>query len=279
MSNSSLVDYVHLSPNYTPGKTHEIDTVTIHCVVGQCTAEALGNVFANPSRQASSNYGVDKDGRIGMYVEEKNRAWTSGGKDIYGNIIFVNGISGAMNDQRAITIEVACDTFKPYAVNERAMEGLIRLLVDICQRNPKIHRLRWKNDKSLVGQVQLQNMTAHRWFAATECPGDYLYQRFGEIANEVNRRLDEQESSNSLEEENMTVERFTELFLEMRKGLQDNDASEYSKAARDWATSTGLVKGGNISYDGTPNNMWEDILTREQMITVLYRFAQMMGKA
>ena len=268
MSNSPLVDYVCLSPNYTPGKTHEIDTVTIHCVVGQCTVESLGYVFANPARRGSSNYGVDKDGRIGLYVEEKNRAWTSGGS----STIFINGISGSMNDQRAITIEVASDTFKPYAVTSKAMEGLIRLLVDICQRNPKIHRLRWKNDKSLVGQVQLQNMTAHRWFAPTDCPGNYLYQRFGEIANEVNKRLDEQEFKDNQEDENMTVEKFTELFLEMRKGLQDNDASEYSKAARDWATSTGLIKGGDVNPDGTPNNMWEDLLTREQMATVLYRF-------
>jgi hypothetical protein len=173
MSNSPLVSYTKISPNKTSPRNHKIDTITIHCVVGQASVESLGNVFAPTSRKASSNYGVGFDGRIGMYVEEKDRSWCS---------------SSASNDHRAITIEVASDTTHPYAVTDKAYAALIELLVDICKRNG-IKELKWKGDKSLIGQVDKQNMTVHRWFANKSCPGDYLYSRHGEIAAEVNKRL------------------------------------------------------------------------------------------
>jgi len=176
-TNSPLVDYTKISPNKTVNRNHKIDTITIHCVVGQCTVESLGEVFAPTSRKASSNYGIGKDGRIGMYVEEKDRSWCS---------------SNASNDHRAITIEVASDTKPPYKVNDTAYRALIELLVDICKRND-IKELKWKNDKSLTGQVDKQNMTVHRWFANTSCPGEYLYERHGDIAEAVNRRLKEPE--------------------------------------------------------------------------------------
>lgn len=175
MSNSPLVSYTKISPNKNSPRNHEIDTISIHCVVGQVTVERLGNIFAPSSKKASSNYGVGYDGRIGMYVEEKDRSWCT---------------SSSSNDNRAITIEVASDATHPYAVTDAAYEGLIKLLVDICQRNPGIKRLRWKGDKSLIGRVDQQNMTVHRWFANKACPGDYLYNRHYAIAEEVNRRLD-----------------------------------------------------------------------------------------
>lgn len=276
MSNSPLVDYTLISPNKTSPRNSEIDTVTIHCVVGQCSVESLGNHFANPARQASSNYGVGKDGKIGMYVEEKDRAWCSGGYDKNGNPIRVNGISGSDNDHRAITIEVASDATHPYAVTDAAYDGLILLLVDICKRNPGIHRLRWLGDKSLVGETDKQNMTVHRWFANKSCPGDYLYNRHGEIAAEVNRRLDALDGTTNTEDDDMDVKRFKELWLEMRKELQDNDASQYSEQARQWAVNNGLIAGNSATEF---NGMWQDMMTREQFVTVLYRFAQMMGKA
>lgn len=277
MSNSPLVDYTLISPNKTSPRRGEIDTVTIHCVVGQCTVESLGALFAKSSRGASSNYGVGKDGRIGMYVEEKDRSWCSGGKDKNGNPIRVNGISGSDNDHRAITIEVASDTTHPYAVTDAAYEGLIRLLVDICKRNPGIKRLRWLGDKSLVGETDKQNMTVHRWFAYKSCPGDYLYERHSAIAEEVNRRLDAEILET--EDDDMDAAKFKEMWLEMRKELQDNDAGQWSEAARAWAISNGLINGNGSTVDGEPNCMWADVLTREQFITVLYRFAQIMGKA
>ena len=172
-TNSSLVNYTKISPNKTVNRNHAIDTITIHCVVGQCTVESLGNVFAPTSRQASSNYGIGYDGRIGMYVEEKDRSWCS---------------SSGSNDHRAITIEFASDTKEPYAVTDKAYKSLINLLTDICKRNG-IKELKWKADKNLIGQIDKQNMTVHRWFANTSCPGTYLYNKMGKIANDVNERL------------------------------------------------------------------------------------------
>ena len=179
MSNSSLVSYTKISPNKTSPRNHVIDTITIHCVVGQCTVETLGNIFAPTSRQASSNYGIGYDGKIGMYVEEKDRSWCS---------------SNGANDNRAITIEVASDTTPPYAVTDKAYNALIDLCTDICRRNG-IKELKWKGDKSLIGQVDKQNMTVHRWFANKSCPGDYLYNLHGEIATAVNKRLGSSEET------------------------------------------------------------------------------------
>lgn len=173
MSNSPLVVHTNLSPNCTKPRNHKIDTITIHCVVGQCTAESLGNVFKPASRRGSSNYGVDKDGRVGMYVEEKDRSWCT---------------SSGANDNRAVTIEVASDTTHPYKVTDKAYKALVELCADICKRNG-IAELKWKGDKSLIGQVDKQNMTVHRWFANTACPGDYLYGLHGKIAEDVNQKL------------------------------------------------------------------------------------------
>lgn len=174
MSNSPLVDYTRISPNKNSPRNHKIDTITIHCVVGQCTVETLGNIFAPTSRQASSNYGVGTDGKIGMYVEEKDCSWCS---------------SNAANDNRAVTIEVASDTKHPYAVNDRAFAALLDLVTDICKRNG-IKKLVWSTKKAdRVNHKNGCNMTVHRDYANKSCPGDYLYNRHGEIAAEVNRRL------------------------------------------------------------------------------------------
>ena len=173
MSNSSLVSYTKISPNRTSPRNHKIDTITIHCMACDLSVERCGAVFAKRTRMASSNYGVGSDGRVGLYVEEKDRSWCSSNK---------------ANDHRAITIEVACEPVAPYKVTDAAMAALIELVADICRRND-IKQLLWKGDKSLIGQVDKQNMTVHRWFAKKACPGDYLYGKHGYIAAEVNNRL------------------------------------------------------------------------------------------
>lgn len=174
MSNSPLVSYTKISPNRNTPRNHRIDTISIHCTAGQCSAESLGSIFASSARRASSNYGIGSDGRIGMYCEEKDRSWCT---------------SSPSNDNRAITIEVSSDATHPYKVTSAAYKSLINLLVDICKRNPGICTLKWRGDKSLIGQVDKQNMTVHRWFANKACPGDYLYNLHGQIAKEVNARL------------------------------------------------------------------------------------------
>lgn len=173
MSNSTLATYTRISPNKTSPRNNRIDTITIHCMAGNLTVERCGELFAKRTRMASSNYGVGSDGRVGLYVEEKDRSWCSSNK---------------ANDHRAVTIEVACEPVAPYKVTDAAMAALIELVADICRRND-IKQLLWKGDKSLIGQVDKQNMTVHRWFAKKECPGDYLYGKHGYIAAEVNKRL------------------------------------------------------------------------------------------
>lgn len=173
---SQLATTIIISPNKQK-RTKEIDTISIHVVDGNQSITSLGNMFARKSKQVSSNYGVDSAGNIGCFVPEEFCSWCTSNK---------------ANDQRAITIEVANDGPKStgYHVSDAALEALIRLLVDVCKRNPKLNNgLRWKADKSLIGQVNIQNMTVHRWFKAKACPGDYLYDLHGSIANEVNKRL------------------------------------------------------------------------------------------
>lgn len=174
MSNSSLVNYTKISPNKTVNRNHKIDTITIHCVVGQASVETLGAIFAPSSRQASSNYGIGYDGRIGMYVEEKDRSWCT---------------SSPSNDHRAVTIEVASDTTEPYAVNDKAYASLLNLVTDICKRNG-IKKLVWSTNKTdRVNHKNGCNMTVHRDYANKSCPGTYLYNKHAEIATEVNKRL------------------------------------------------------------------------------------------
>lgn len=173
-TNSKLVNHTHLSPNHYNGRDHIIDTITIHCVVGQCGVESLGNIFADSKRQASSNYGVGYDGRIGLYVEEKNASWCS---------------SSYSNDNRAITIEVASDTYDPYAVTEKAYNAVIKLVADICKRNG-IKKLVWSTNKNQrMNHLNGCNMTVHRDYANKSCPGDFLYNRMGDIAKKVNALL------------------------------------------------------------------------------------------
>jgi len=175
MSNSTLATYTRISPNRTSPRNHKIDTITIHCMAGNLTVERCGEIFAKRSRMASSNYGIGSDGRIGLYVEEKDRSWCSSNK---------------ANDMRAITIEVANDggAATGWHVSDAAMTSLIALVTDICRRNG-IKQLLWKGDKKLIGQVEKQNMTVHRWFKNKACPGDYLYGKHAYIAAEVNKHL------------------------------------------------------------------------------------------
>ena len=177
MSNSPLVNYTRLSPNRTIPRNHAIDRVTVHCTDGQLTAAGLGNTFASPSRRASCNYGVAKDGAIVLICPEKDRSWCS---------------SSPPNDHRAITIEVSSEHVHPYKVTDAAYKSLLDLLTDICKRNGKT-KLVWFGDKAktlaYTPKTGEMVMTVHRWFAAKACPGDYLFGLHPQIAAEVNRRL------------------------------------------------------------------------------------------
>lgn len=240
MSNSSLATVTLLSPNFTKGRTYNgktycIDTITIHCIVGQVSARRGCELFQSPSKKASCNYVIGKDGDIGLCVEEQNRSWCSGGNKT------VNGISGSLNDYRAVTIEVACDTKQPYAVTSQAFDALVRLCADICKRNC-IKRLLWQGNPALVGKVSEQNMTVHRWFANKSCPGDYLYSRHGEIAEKVNDIL---------------------------QSADEPKAAPWYQPYADWAKDTG------ITVDAARP---DEPVTRAEVWTMLYRLHQLEKK-
>lgn len=191
-TNSPLVSYTLLSPNNSGTRTHSIDRITPHCVVGQCTVQALGQVFYPTSRQASSNYGVGYDGKVGMYVPESKRSWCS---------------SSGANDQRAITIEIASDTYAPYAIKDAAYNTAIQLIADICKRNGK-NKLVYFPDKATSlnysdnGQKSNEMLiTLHCWFASTFCPGQYIINHLPTMVAKVNKILQGSEPKRTLREE------------------------------------------------------------------------------
>lgn len=221
MSDSPLVVYEKLSPNYDHPRNHKIDTITIHCMAGNLSVETCGSIFSKYSRAASSNYGIGTDGRIALYVHEEDRAWTSG---------------NAANDNRAITIEVANDggAETGWHCSDMAMSALIDLLVDICKRNG-IKKLLWKADKNLIGQVSLQNMTVHRWFQNKACPGDYLYGKHGWIAEQVNKRLED--------EDMFTYEQFLEYMARYKAEKAKEPADDWARNAIAMCIAKGVMVG------------------------------------
>lgn len=182
-TNSPLVVYTKLSPNHSGQRTHSIDRITPHCVVGQLSAESICGCFTSTSRQASCNYGVGTDGRVSLCVEEKNRSWCS---------------SSNANDQRAVTIECASDMNEPYAMNSAVYDSLVKLCIDICKRNGK-KKLLWLGDKNktlnYAPAADEMVLTVHRWFANKSCPGNWLYARLGDLAARVTAALGGSSSS------------------------------------------------------------------------------------
>lgn len=223
-SNSPLVNYTRLSPNHSGLRKHAIDTISIHCMAGNLTIETCGNVFAPSSRGASSNYGIGSDGRIGMYVEEKNRSWCT---------------SSSSNDNRSVTIEVANDGSGPlWHVSDEAMKSLIALCADICRRNG-IKELKWQNNKNLIGKVDKQNLTIHCWFAAKACPGSFLIQKHNYIVQEVNKIIRGVENTMTEQElKNFIIKTVSEI----GKGEK---ASTWAEPLVEQAKDLGITDGSN----------------------------------
>lgn len=192
-SNSSMVSFTLISPNRYRNRGHAIDRISIHCVVGQCSVESLGYLFAQRSKEASSNYGIGYDGRVGLYVEECDHSWCT---------------SSFENDDRAVTIETASDTYAPYRVTDAAYKTLLDLCTDICRRNGK-KKLLWLGTKEATLAYQPKSdemlLSVHRWWANKACPGEYLFQRHGKIAEEVTKRLSGSAPVNGNEVCNVTL--------------------------------------------------------------------------
>ena len=235
-TNSSLVSYTKLSPNHSGQRTHSIDRITPHCVVGQCSVETLGNIFLPTSRQASCNYGIGVDGRVGMYVEEKNRSWCS---------------SSNANDQRAVTIECASDATEPYAFKDVVYQTLIKLCVDICKRNGK-SKLLWLGDKDKTfaysPKADEMVLTVHRWFANKSCPGSWMYARMGDLAAKVTAQLG---GGTSGDTEADYPEKLTEGYYRVRKAWSD---SKSQKGAYKILSNAKKCADANPGYSVFDNN-------------------------
>ena len=172
MSNSPLSCRRVISPFCNSPRNHKIDTITIHCVVGQMSVEGLCGHFQTAG--CSCNYAIGQDGRICTIVDEADRSWCS---------------SSPSNDHRAITMECASDGFYPYAINANVWKSLVELCADICRRNG-IQKLVWSTDQNTrMNHRNGCNLTVHRDYANKSCPGDYIYNRLGQIAKEVNQKL------------------------------------------------------------------------------------------
>ena len=253
MSNSPLIEVVKLSPNHSGTRRHAIDRISPHCVVGQCTAEGLGEQFAQKTTQASSNYGIDKLGRVGLYVDEANRSWCT---------------SSSSNDNRAVTIECASDAYEPYRMNDVVYEKLILLCADICRRNGK-KKLLWFNDKNYALNYEPKDdemlITVHRWFANKSCPGDWLFSRLGDLAQKVTVQLGDPTESQK-EDVEMTQEKFNKMMDVWLAEQANREPSEQSKESREWAESNGYIQG-----DENGRKMYKKPLTREEFVEVLYR--------
>ncbi len=166
MANSKLAKWKWSgTTDHYNNREHKIDTITIHHMAGDLTLE--GCCVSVQGRGGSCNYCIDSDGNIGVMIDEKYRSWCS---------------CSPPNDNRAVTIEVAnCSGEPDWRVSTKAMNALIKLCADICERNG-ITKLNFTGDTS-------GNLTMHKWFEATGCPGPYLESKFPYIASEVNKKL------------------------------------------------------------------------------------------
>lgn len=229
-TNSSLVSYTKLSPNHSGKRTHSIDRITPHCVVGQLSAESICRCFTSTSRQASCNYGIGTDGRVSLCVEEKNRSWCS---------------SSNSNDQRAVTIECASDMKAPYAMNSKVYNSLIKLCTDICKRNGK-KKLLWLGSKSKALNYSPKSdemvLTVHRWFANKSCPGDWLYSRLGDLAEKVTANL----SGTTTATTTTTTKKDTLYRVQVGAYSVKNNADVHLKKVKAAGFDTYMVKVGGL---------------------------------
>ena len=261
MSNSSLATITKISPNRGNtingvryyNRTAKVDRLTPHHTAGVCSVEGLLNLFANPNRQASCNYVIGNDGRVGLCVPEDCRAWTSSSK---------------ANDNRAITFEVSnSSTGGNWPVSAAAFEALVKLCIDICRRHGK-KKLLWIPDKTkaLAYQPKADEMllTMHQWFASTNCPGPYLGSKFPELAARVTAALNENKKD---EDEDMTQEQFNKMANSWLVSLGNEPASDWAKAALNWGKANGLMNG-----DEKGNLMPKRPITREEFMAVMNRF-------
>lgn len=192
-TNSPLVEYTRISPNRNEGRWDwtdpnnpkpgaTISKIVIHHWAGKGTLEQFGELVANPARGMSANYAIDKDARVGMFCEEKDRSWCSNSR---------------LYDNFAVTIEVSDDMIgQPWRISDKVMAKLIQLCADICKRNG-IPKLVFTGDLtgSLIFHYQLAN---------TSCPETYIRSKTQYICDEVNKILNPPKPTNNTNNTNTT---------------------------------------------------------------------------
>lgn len=247
MAYSSMVTVKIMSPNMNKQRTYKVTRITPHCMVGQLSAKRCGELFSKESRGASSNYGIGTGGEVGLYVDEADRSWCT---------------SSADNDNRAVTIECASNTSSPYAMNEKVWDTLIALCVDICRRYGK-NTLIWFGDKKTsINYKPRENemiLTAHRWFAAKSCPGDWLYNRLGKLAEKVNAKLSVPSSA--------SVQRVEETPNTEAAKLITNEEPEREKKVWDFLTGKGLSA---FAAAGIMGNLYAESAMRPNNLQNVY---------
>lgn len=257
MGYSTLVSYVKISPHKNSPRKYKIVSFAIHVMAGNLSLESCGQLFQ--TRESSSQYGIDTKGRIACYCDENDRAWTTS--------------SGAV-DHRAITIEIANPVAKhPWEITDESYKALINLLVDCCKRHniPKLVWYKTKEERK-AHVTDIGMLHVHRDYANKACPGDYLYNRMGEIAETVNKILNEGDVNHmTIDEfiENLTNEQAAKIVNKGRQHFRNMEASSYAEEALVWAKENGYLVG-NETGDQDPR----DFLLREQLATVLHRYDQ-----
>lgn len=249
-TNSSLVSYTKLSPNHSGQRTHSIDRITPHCVVGQLSAESICACFP-AGREASCNYGIGTDGRVSLCVEEKNRSWCS---------------SSNANDQRAVTIECASDRTEPYAMNSKVYDSLVRLCTDICRRNGK-KKLLWFGDKNQTLDYNPKPdemvLTVHRWFANKSCPGNWLYARLGDLAASVTAALGGAATN--------TPSTGGSTWYRVRKAWADVKSQKGAFHSLENATKCANINSGYKVFDDSGNQIYPAAATHSSSIDSIAR--------
>lgn len=236
MSNSNLVTFTKLSPNCTRPRYYKIDTIVIHHMAAVWTVEECGNSFVSAARLASSNYGVDGNGNVGLYVNEADRSWASSSEYI---------------DNKAVTIEVANDKAGGnWHVSDKALKKTIELCADICKRNG-IKKLNFTGDKT-------GNLLMHRYFAPTACPGEYLASKFPYIAKEVNKILNKKGDE-------LTMTQYEELKKLITEGKEKvyhytKDVPEYGRATIQKLLNKGYLKGESEADLNLPESMFRTLV-------------------
>ena len=191
------------------------------------------------------NIGYDQDGRNTAYAAAKAVGWNLGAI--------------------AKPVETDCSAFMMLCV---IAAGITELQNVYAAHGNSCTTFCMMYDWPRTGQIELLTDRKHLTTDA--------YLRRGDILVSAGHTAMVLENGNK-EDSNMDKGTFAKLFREMRKELQDNDCSDWSMEARDWAIKNGIVQGGGSLPDGTPNYMWSDFVTREQFVTMLYRFADTIG--